>query len=495
MSTTAEDTSPPQWFAGPRVLPLVAMVVMGIVTIGGTVIWQSFTREAPMEAVAGFAIVLIGIALLIWGVARREDPLVLLVAIGFFVQFAALLYYYYSGFSRDANSYHRAAQDLLDPDADLPPRMQASGSEWSNYVVVVMTATVYRFTGESQMMAFVAFSSAGVLAKAIFAATLLRMRDVLGRASDLAAFGVMVFPSLALWLSPIGKEATAVLGVSLVIAGIVRRPGESPRVLLILLGLASTGLTRPHVSMLLGGAVVAYACVAALFTQRSLGRRVAIVVSAAVLSVGSLVVAANFFGVDPSLSSLGEVRDDVSERSDDGGASIEARPIRSPIDVPFATANVLIRPWPFETSGVSSLLQSGESMFILLLIGWLAFQRRRRAANRLSGVVRRQIQTFRVFGLTYTAGFVFAFSSMYNLGLMSRQRTQFTLVLLLLLGLSLVSTKRPKAEIRGPLQMVGADQTTEPTEAAGRSPLVLQPPLDVGPTGQIEHSSTREHAP
>jgi len=492
---TARPTDAPErstdapWFVGERTQTVIAIILTLTAGLGLAVIVLSVTREEPQELVAGLVIILLSAAVLAWSFSERHRHLALLAAIGLLVQVLALLYYHYTGFARDANSYHRAAVALLDPDDVPPPRMAFRSTEWSNWAVVQITATIYRVTGASQLMAFVAFATVGLIAKLVFAATMLRMRPVLGRAAELAAFGVVVFPSLALWLSPISKEAPAVLGIALVIAGVVRPPEEHPRVWLIALGLVIAASTRPHISMLLGVSVVAFASTTAILTSQSMGRRLAILVGAAALSIGSIVIAANFFGVDPSFAGMGEVRDDLAAIEDDGGSSIEPRPIRAPVDVPFAVANVLIRPYVFETTGLGPLLQSLETMFLVLLALWLTTQGARRQRNRVHGAARRHLRTLRVFALTYTAMFVFSFSGMYNLGLMSRQRTQFTLVLLLLLAMSLVSTRRGRQQRQAPLVLIstGDHMTTSALPSGRHGPLVELPAND---HGDAEASST-----
>jgi hypothetical protein len=89
--------------------------------------------------------------------------------------------------------------------------MARERNEWSNWMVVQQTALIYRLVGPNMLVAFMVFSSVAVVGKLLFANTVLRLRlrPLLGRGADFAALAVVVFPSLALWLSAISKEASA----------------------------------------------------------------------------------------------------------------------------------------------------------------------------------------------------------------------------------------------------------------------------------------------
>lgn len=66
-----------------------------------------------------------------------------------------------------------------------------------------------------------------------------------------------------------------------------------------------------------------------------------------------------------------------------------------------------------------------------------------RRQHRLAGAAHRYVQALRVLSISYLLLFVYAFSGMYSMGIMSRQhRTQATLFILLLLATSLVSKRR-----------------------------------------------------
>jgi hypothetical protein len=430
-----------RWYA---LIPVVSLLTMAA---GGWMALAALPRERPDEIIPGIVVAMLAIAIMAWGMTRRSPALGVLVAVGLFVQVLALSWYYYTDFAVDANTYHGAAVRALDGD----PVFECSRQYWANCMVATATASVYRVTGASQLMGFVAFSSVGLLAKAIFARTMLRMHPLFGRAADGAAVAVMIFPSLALWLSPISKEAFSVLGVAMVIAALVRPIGKRFGVWLMLLGLASAALTRPHVSLLLAVSALAYAAAILASKYQSLPRRMALLVVVVGLGYSSLLVAGSYFGVEPTAAGLEDVRSDLAEQQDTGGSDIETRPVSGPADIPVAIANVLFRPHLGEAQSWTQTLQALEATILGLALLWLVLQFRRRRENVVGGAAAHYLRALRAFGWSYVLLFIYSFSGMYNLGLMSRQRTQLTLVLLLLGATALTSRRQHHPEARTPL--------------------------------------------
>lgn len=408
-------------------------------------------RERPDEILPGLTIALVALVLMSWAMSRRSPTLGMMVTVGALVQVAAIAWYYYTGFSADANAYHSWAIWALDGD----PLFTWSTRNWANWVVVSLTASLYRAAGVSQLTAFVAFSAVGFLGKAIFARAMLRLYPLLGRPADAAALAVMVFPSLALWVAPISKEAFPVLGIALVVAAIARPVGDRPRLVLLLFGLASVALTRPHVALLLAVGALAFAVALALSSYQSLGRRVAVLGTAVLLMYAALVTASTNFGVEPTTAGLDDVRMTLSDQQI-GGSAIETRPVRNPLDFPVAAVNVMLRPHLGEARGFTQIMQSIENTAFSLTLVWLLFQQRRRRNHPLVESAGHHLRAMRAFAWTYVLLFVFAFSGMYNLGLMSRQRTQVILVILLLAATALRSARRLKEPSRQTESSAGA---------------------------------------
>jgi hypothetical protein len=418
-------------------MAVVLLSSLGSIGIGAAVTAYAVLRDRPDEIVAGLLMALTSLALLGWAVRRPTTTLPVLVTVGWLLQLFGVLFYYYAGFAQDANLYHVAGMRALEGQ----PMFEWSGTGWSNWMMATLVAGIYRVIGVSQLGGFVVFAVVGFSAKVIAVRTMLHLRPLLGRSADAAAVAIIIFPSLTLWLSAITKEAFAVLGVALVLAGLARPLSERPRVALIALGLASTALTRPHVALLLAISALTFTVFLLGSSSYSFGRRFWLVTGALVFGYIALTVAGDFFGVEPTVSGFEEVRTELAETRFGGGSEIEARPVRSPLDLPAATATVLFRPHLLEVHNATSLMQALENTLLAAILVWLLLQRRRRRENRATGAAVRHVRSLRTFAWVYLGLFIYSFSGMYNLGLMSRQRTQVILVLLLLMATSLTGTR------------------------------------------------------
>lgn len=262
---------------------------------------------------------------------------------------------------------------------------------------------------------------------------------------------VLFLPSLQFWPSSIGKDAWMTLCLGLGAYGAARlfthRRGG---VLCLALSLGGVSLVRPHMAVLLiGGVFVGYL----LRPSNPRARLGPILKGAGVLVLviaGSLLVtqAEKFFGVDGSNdSSVQSVQEFTVDRTQQGGSAIEAEPVRSPLQLPGATVSVLLRPFPWEADSLQSLAASAETL-LLVALAW-------RGRRSLLALPRRlRSHPYTGFVLTYVLLFVVAFSSVANLGILSRQRVQvFPFVLVLL---CLPEVPRP------PARHLGARRRTAP---------------------------------
>ena len=275
---------------------------------------------------------------------------------------------------------------------------------------------------------------------------------------------VLFLPSLQFWPSSIGKDAWMTLCLGLGAYGAARllthRRGGA---LCLALSLGGVSLVRPHMAVLLiGGVFVGY-----LLRPSNPRARLGPVFKGAGVVVlviaGSLLVtqAEKFFGVDGSSggSSVQSVQDFTVDRTQQGGSAIEAQPVRSPLQLPGATMSVLLRPFPWEADSLQSLAASAETL-LLVALAW-------RGRRSLLALPRRlRSHPYTGFVLTYVLLFVVAFSSVANLGILSRQRVQvFPLVLVLL---CLPEVARP------PQRHLGARRRTAPAPHPALVP-VLEP--------------------
>lgn len=109
---------------------------------------------------------------------------------------------------------------------------------------------------------------------------------------------------------------------------------------------------------------------------------------------------------------------------------MQGEAVTSPTQLPGATLRVLFRPLPNEARSMEMLASSVESLGLLLLILTLA--------PRMAARLRRSYRNpWVIASSVYVLGFVIAFSTVLNLGILSRQRAQvlpFLLALIVALG-------------------------------------------------------------
>ena len=117
---------------------------------------------------------------------------------------------------------------------------------------------------------------------------------------------------------------------------------------------------------------------------------------------------------------------------------IPIRPVRTPLDVPFAVVTVLFRPFPGEALNLLGILASLESLALLALV----------AARLRLGVLFREMRRspLVVFSLSYVLLFAVAFSNIENAGILVRQRGQVLPLLLVFAALPKGSATSPSVE-------------------------------------------------
>jgi hypothetical protein len=210
----------------------------------------------------------------------------------------------------------------------------------------------------------------------------------------------------------------------------------------IVAGLAIVTLVRAHVTLLLAAAVMVYLFFAFQLPKRRGGRRLWLLALGLLVVFGGLVYGARYLGAD-GLGGLEDVRIAESGRTSEGGSTIATRPIRTPLDIPLGVYTLLFRPTLWEFFSLITFAQALESALLAVLLVWIVRQGRRRRQHRRTGFDAVQVRAIRMFGWAYTAAFIYTFSGIaYNLGLISRQRAQLWMPLLLVLAAALVRTDR-----------------------------------------------------
>ncbi|MGH8924756.1 MAG: hypothetical protein ACRDWA_09010 [Acidimicrobiia bacterium] len=332
----------------------------------------------------------------------------------------------------DASGYHNKGLNIADIWRSLQIPEIGTGTEF----VPPATGFLYAFYKPSMLGGFIIFATLA-FAGQLFLYSGFRHTT---RPQHLKWFALAIFfsPSIVYWPSSIGKEALIFLFLGPAAYGAARLMMEYRLRwgVVFAVGLAGIGLVRAHISLLLAGALLVVLVLARppRVPAATAKRLVMLLVAGGVLAM-ALVATSQRFGLDLSAGisadlvseELDPFLDEISDRTDRGGSAVSGGAIASVTDIPEATLRVLFSPLPWETSSAQTLAASFEGAALLALIlirsPWI-----------ISNLFRRiRALPFALFSLAFTAAFVYGFSAILNLGILSRQRSQVMPFLLALL--------------------------------------------------------------
>jgi hypothetical protein len=263
-------------------------------------------------------------------------------------------------------------------------------------------------------------------------------------------------PSMLYWPSSIGKEAWMLFALGLVAYGTARLlTGTTWRGLAVAgTGLWLATLVRPHVGgMAAFGMVVAYLLARPPRRLGVLGSVVKLFGLAALLVVAVLLLGRiqSYLldkGIDPA-EGVSSVLAESARRTSGGGSGFQAPSTSTSLaSLPYAAVTILFRPFPFEAHNAQSAVTALES-FILLC---LTVARSRSIWQAIRHLRRRP---YVAFILVYAAGFVVAFASIANFGILARERVQLLPFFLVLLAVPVVRRRTPARP--APVQQRRAD--------------------------------------
>ena len=357
----------------------------------------------------------------------------------------AVLFEAYEG-SGDAVRYHNNGIVLAETWRSFSVPPIGSGSGAGTQFVDALTGLIYAVHQPTMLGGFIIFATLAFVGQLLFYTSF--RRAVPGGRLAVYALLVLFLPALVFWPSSIGKESLMLLALGLATYGLTRAFDgyRLSWLLLAALGLAGAGIIRPHVAALLAGAfALAVLMGRGQWTGAMVVRRpLVIVVSIGLLAVGVVAVGDRF-----DIATADEVDPFVSEierRTQQGGSSVEGGAAASPAELPAATLRVLFRPLPHEAHNVQSLASSAENVALLGLIIW-----RLPAMFRHASHLRNP---FVLMSSAFSVGFVVAFSSVFNLGILTRQRAQvlpFLLAVVVALGWGTQMPENSEAATMGAL--------------------------------------------
>jgi hypothetical protein len=414
------------------------LVVLFLVPILLAASWPAFVRQARRERDARLAqLLMLALVLKLFGSLVRYW-----VAI-----------YVYDGLA-DAIGYHADGTGLAesfragDFSTDLP-------SLSSTDLIRFFTGVLYTITGPSIYAGFLLYSWLAFWGMFyLYRAFTIAVPD--GNRRSYARL-LFFMPSMLYWPSSIGKEAWMLFSLGIAAYGVARLlSGRTWKGLaLAALGLYLATLVRPHVGgMAVLGMVVAYLIGRAPRRRDALGSiaklfALAALMAVAVLLLGRIQSYLLDKGIDPA-EGVNSVLGETARRTNAGGSSFQASSTSTSLaSLPFATVTILFRPFPFEAHNAQAAVTALESTLLLCLT--IA---RRRSIWRAIRELRRR--PYVAFILVYAAGFVVAFASISNFGILARERTQLLPFFLVLLAAP--GSRRPaRAGPPAPVQREEAD--------------------------------------
>jgi hypothetical protein len=390
--------------------------------------------------------------------------------------------FYRFQFPADAATYHvegmRLSQSFRSLDFLVDPQRQVPG-----------TGTVRYLSGLVHLVVFDDLSAA-FLVWLLFSFTgtwFLYRAFVVGLPNgDRYRYAILLFlwPSLAYWPDSIGKEGWMILGIGIASYGgaVAFKRSMRTGVPISVVGLVICGVVRPHV-----GLIVVIGLLFAFLLQKRATNKAFFgvkIVTLAVLLLGGAVLAsqtATLLKADDPLGGddINAALDTTSSRTSQGDSAFDAATVHSPVQYPKAFVTVLFRPFPNEAHDINGLMTSAETLFLLVLFAISA-----RRLVHLPSLVRHE--PYVTYALVYTLVFVFAFSSISNFGILARQRSQLTPILLVLVCLPAPKKKLPRFGRKRRLALAAVREAELATIAASR-PWTPELAIDLSTLDDLDH--------
>lgn len=433
MSTLASRS--PQLHRVLVAVPLLVLLAWGL---------GAFLASKDIETVraAVMLTLLVVASLMIFWLVAQSDPggrtLFILLLVSFGLKLLAVGFRFYGGLLADAFVYHQVGQRFA---------LQLAGGQWPEVArysgtefVRLATGLVYFVTGPTIYGSSILWAWLGLIGMLFFYKAFSTAFP--GGNRRLYMFLILLYPSMLLWTSSLGKDAlmTLFLGMASYGAARIQQRIEAHGLWWLALGLSGTLMIRPHLAAVFAVAVAASALFrpirAGILTPvvRVLGLAFFIVISAAVIST-----ARGFVGLENlEAQTVFGFLDVAQGRTEQGGSAFERADPRSPLGFAVSIPTTLFRPFPWEAHSMAALIASLEGFGLLAI--FLYSYRGVRAA-----IVEAPRDSFLVLTFVYALLFFFFFSAISNFGIIARQRVQlYPFVFMWIAYLS----ARPRAERR-----------------------------------------------
>jgi len=237
-----------------------------------------------------------------------------------------------------------------------------------------------------------------------------------------------MLPSLVFWSSLFGKESWVFFGLGISSLGIAQwfRYRKWSGLLKALIGLIAVCLFRPYVAL---AAALAFALTT--FVSRERNKPLSVTKTVTVL----LLMAPLMYFMWQSVSSMtgvtelseesivGRIADQGVNTRLGGGSDVATTEVHGTreflVQLPVGAVRLLFRPFPWEASSPSMYLAALDN---LILIGILVVKRH----NMMDTLRHLKTRPFACFCVVLSIGLTVIFSTIPNLGLLMREKTQIT---------------------------------------------------------------------
>jgi hypothetical protein len=292
-------------------------------------------------------------------------------------------------------------------------------------IVVFVTALAYLPFGPSFTAMVLVSGLIGFIGGVHFVAAAAVWLDG-NRLRQYAAF-VLLLPSIVFWSTLFGKDSWVFCGLGVSALG-VSRWFQSQRfrdLLTLLIGLGIVYAFRPHIALavLLGLGLSMVVC------RQQNGRRLApqpviVLVLLAPILIVTLRGVSSLTGVeDMSQDAVVSRIEQQGEGTTEGGSTVETTRTTGALGLlkglPSGAVRLLFRPWPWEARSFFSFLASLDNIILISVLWW----RRRDMVYNLRHL---RAKPFSFFCIALTMQLAIIFSTIPNLGLLMRQKTQIT---------------------------------------------------------------------
>ncbi len=387
-------------------------------------------------------------SLVIFWLAARSDPegqtLLVLLWVSFGLKLLAVYFRFNTGLLADAYVYNDVGRDYATVLANggWPELHRVLGTTF----VRLITGIFYLITGPTFYGVSIFWTWLGLIGLMLFYKAFVTAFPEGNRRLFLIL--VLLYPSMLLWTSSLGKDAPMMLFGGMATYGLARLRAGGHLIGLALLGMGAAGMLaiRPHIA-----AIYVVALVISRITTRKMTplARIAGLVVLTAGAIGIAVVASRAVGLERLDAE--EVEQFISERQVAtgrqqgvrGGSAFAAIDTSGPVGLALLIPTVLFRPFPFEAHNTNALLASMEGMGLLAII----LYRFRSVRAAILGALR---DNFLMFTVLYALMFIFLYQAITNFGIIARQRVQiYPFVLMWIAYLAARRRPREAEEHRG----------------------------------------------